>query len=239
MGGVRDREAFKAMLCFLKEVNSAKLIGEVELLLRYLLCEFIRLRDQSQITLTRVNRLSLVQLKGLINAMLNSHSGGRYPVLLTTAMFMTMKKRFQLSWDVRQQDINVSDSASGAGGDIDIYDEATGKIILSVEITERTIDKNRVETTFSSKIMVHGIDDYLFLHSSRLPDASAYESAIKYFAQGHDIVFLEVESWLVNCLALVGVKGRCFYVDEVRDLLNRDDIPSSMKVMWNDLIAHV
>jgi hypothetical protein len=237
--GLRDKKAFTAMLSYIDELKSASSVEEIEALLRHLLWRFVMLRDKSKITLARINRLSLPQLNGLIVAMLNSKSGGRLPVMLSTAMLRTLKKQFNLPWNINQQGINAADAASKTGGDIDVTDTKTGTFVFSIEVTERVIDKSRVVTTFTSKISPHSIEDYLFFYSTSLPDKGALEVAKQYFAQGHDISFLNVEEWLRNCLVTVGSKGRTAFTNEFVDLLDQQDIPSEMKVLWNDLIKQL
>lgn len=237
--GVRDKKAFAAMLAYIDELKSATTIADIEALVRHLLWRFVILRDKSKITLARINRLSLPQLNGLIVSMLNSKSGGRFPVLLSTAMLQTLKKRFNLPWEIKQQGINAADSASKTGGDIDVIDTKTGHFVFSIEVTERVINKSRVVSTFTSKISPHSIEDYLFFYSVSLPDKGALDIARQYFAQGHDISFLNVEEWLRNCLATVGSKGRTIFTNEFVDLLDQQEIPSDMKVRWNDFIKHL
>lgn len=235
--GMKDKRSFEAMLAFIAELKSAADPAEVEALARHLLWRFATLRDQSKITLARINRLSLPQIHSLIVALLASKSGGRFPVLLSSAMLQTLKKHFDLPWDIIQQGINAADAAAKTGGDIDVMDSETGKFVFSVEITERVIDKNRVVSTFTSKISPHGIEDYLFFYSTSLPEKGALDVAKQYFAQGHDISFLQVDEWLKNCLATVGPEGRSAFTNEFVDLLDQQDIPSEMKVFWNNLLA--
>jgi hypothetical protein len=237
--GVRDKKAFAAMLAYIEELKSATAVEEIEALVRHLLWQFVMLRDKSKITLARINRLSLPQLNGLIVAMLNAKSGGRFPVLLSTAMLQTLRKQFNLPWNISQQGINSADSASKTGGDIDVTDMETGKFVFSIEITERVIDRSRVISTFTSKISPHSIEDYLFFYSMSLPEKGALEVARQYFAQGHDISFLNVEEWLRNSLATVGSKGRTTFTNEFVDLLDQQEMPSEMKVLWNDLIKQL
>jgi hypothetical protein len=234
--GMKDKKAFAAMLVFIEELRLANTIADVEGLIRHLLWRFALLREESNITLARINRLSIQQLSSLIQAMLASKSGGRFPVLLAAAMLRTIKQQFNLPWNVNQQGINAADAASKTGGDIDVTDLNTGKFVFSIEVTERIIDKSRVVSTFTSKISPHSIEDYLFFYSTSLPDKGALDIAKQYFAQGHDISFLSVDEWLRNCLATVGSGGRSRFINEFVDLLDQTDVPSEMKVRWNDLI---
>lgn len=233
--GIRDKEAFGAMLVYISALKQAVLKDDIEALIRHLLWRFVDLRDKANITLARIKRLSLSQLTRLIADMLGTRSGGRFPVLLTAAMLRTLKRRFELPWEINQQGINAADAASMAGGDINITHVDTGAFVFSVEITERVVDRNRVVSTFTSKISPNGIEDYLFVSTSQ-PESGAIGVAEQYFAQGHDITFVDVAEWLRNMLATVGAGGRSIFIEEFVDELAQSDIPSEMKVLWNDLI---
>lgn len=237
--GLRDKEGYAAMLVVIDSLKAAGDDLAVENIIRHLVAALVWLRDRSIITLARINRLSLPQLNSLISRMLATQSGGRFPVLLAGAMLRTLKKHFNLPWDIKLQGINAADAAAKSGGDIDILNESTGGFVFSIEITERVIDRRRVVSTFTSKISPHSISDYLFFYSTSLPEPSALEAAKQYFAQGHDISFLEVREWLLNCLSIVGPEGRTLFTNEFVDALGTTDIPSHMKVLWNDLIRDI
>jgi len=237
--GIRDKEAYSAMLEYLSLLTSAKTKDQIEHLVRYLLYRFVLLREKSKVILARINRLSLQQLDSLITTLLGSKSGGRFPVLLSTAMLHTLKIRFDLKWSINMQGINASDAASKAGGDIDVIDDSTKKLVFSVEITERVIDKSRVVSTFTSKISPQGIEDYIFFYSANLPEKEAFDVSKQYFAQGHDINFLKVDEWIKNCLGTIGPLGRTTFIKEFVDLLDQQDIPADMKMQWNSLIGNL
>lgn len=155
-------------------------------------------------------------------------------MLLTVAMFKALSRHFELDWEISWQGINVADHASKAGGDITIRNR--GAIILAVEVTERQLDKHRVAATFHSKISPQGIEDYLFFFSTIRPTEDARAVAQQYFAQGHDISFLPVKDWPVNCLGIVGGTGRSAFTNEFLMLLGTRDVPATLKVAWNDQV---
>jgi hypothetical protein len=83
------------------------------------------------------------------------------PVLLSVAMLRTINECFGLGLDIEYQGINVADAASGAGGDITAKKDGT--VLLTIEITERSISRGRVVSTFNTKISPNKLDDYLVL----------------------------------------------------------------------------
>lgn len=231
--GLRDKEAFAALLVFIGEIEGVD-GARARVFLRHLLREFVRLREAAAIALAHIARLSLEQYRALIAGMLGVPSGGLIPVLLSVAMFDTIKDCFDLDWEIQWQGINAADQASGAGGDITIAEE--GETVLVVEVTERPIDRSRVVATFNTKIAPHGINDYLFFFGNAIPDEAAKDAARQYFAQGHDISFLSVEEWLVHSLGTVGPKCRRMFTDKFLGLLGAQGIPAGLKMAWNDRV---
>jgi SacI restriction endonuclease len=229
--GLRDKTGYDAFLVLIDflENTSRK---EARNALRLLLWKFIELREQGNIELTRIQRLSLDQYGQLIRELLQIPSGGLLPVLLSVAMFQTLKECFHLDWEVEWQSINVADRASGVGGDVTI--KSSGKTILSVEVTERSIDRNRVVSTFNTKIAAHGVEDYLFLFGDTAPEPEARAAAQQYFGQGHDISFLPVVSWLLNCLGTVGARCRKIFSEKALALLDQPTVPAHVKIAWNE-----
>jgi len=231
--GVRDKTGYTAMLAFITILENTHQSSANDLL-SSLLYGLIELRDTSTITLSRIQRLSMEQYGALIDSMLTTPSGGLIPVLLAVSAFSAVRDTYLLPWDIRWQGINVADSPSGAGGDITINRE--GKIVISVEVTERAIDKARVISTFNTKISPHGIDDYLFFFSATEPTDEARSAARAYFAQGHEINFLPVKDWIITVLTSLGTQGRTIFTSNLLSLLESKDTPAAIKVAWNDYV---
>jgi hypothetical protein len=234
--GLRDRAGFDALLVFLNHLEQAD-SGTARLYLTHLLSGLIRLRDASNIALLRIQRLSLEQYQTLITGLLRVPSGGRVPVLLAVAMFQTLKEAFGLDWHIEWQGINVSDRASDVAGDITI--RSGDSTFLAIEITERPIDRSRVEATFRAKILVHQLQDYMFLHGDAAPADDAQQLAARYFAQGHDIIFIHVRDWLHHGLATVGSRARQTFSAHLLDLLGARDVPASLKLQWNEQLRRL
>jgi SacI restriction endonuclease len=136
--GVRDKAGFDALLICIEHLRAADAATARGYLL-FLLVAFVTLRNAANITLLHVQRLSLDQYESLISELLQVSSGGRMPVLLAVAMFQTIVECFALNWSVEWQGINVADRASDVGGDITV--KQNDEILLSVEVTERPIDR--------------------------------------------------------------------------------------------------
>ncbi|HEV2472473.1 MAG TPA: restriction endonuclease, SacI family, partial [Chthonomonadales bacterium] len=168
--GLRDKKGYQALLTYLGCLETASEAQARDLVV-YLLCRFIALREGAVIPLSKIGRMSLDQYCLLVDLLLAVKSGGLLPVLLTVAMLRTIKACFGLFWIVEWQGINVSDKASGAGGDITVTQD--GSVLLALEVTERPIGSARVVSTFNTKIVRAGIEDYLFVYSAAVPEPGA------------------------------------------------------------------
>ncbi|HHX43156.1 MAG TPA: restriction endonuclease, SacI family [Chloroflexi bacterium] len=231
--GLRDKQGYDAFLealSYLEEADSA----EVREFLLYQLYKFVELREEANIPLSRLQRISLEQYDRLITILLETPSGGLFPVLLSVAMFRTIKAHFGLDWDVSWQGINVADAASGAGGDITVV--SGDAVILAVEVTERPVGRERVVATFNTKIGPASIEDYLFLLGRAEATPEAKRQAQQYFAQGHEVNFIGVKDWVLMLLATMGIRGRKTFNAELMALLDGAGIPKALRVSWNDSV---
>lgn len=230
----RDKISYKALLGFLNYLKGLTDIEDIELVILSLVKNFMILRDSSKIELARIKKLHLEQHKFVLEKLLDTPSGGLLPVLVSVALLKTIEKCYNLNWEIDWQGINQSDLASGAGGDITI--NKNGENLCVIEITERPIDKSRVVSTFNSKIVRKGITDYLFIYKNNSPSQETISVAGKYFAQGHEINFIQIHFWVYNNLATLGSKCRDVFLEELIDLLSKKDVPSVLKVKWNEII---
>ena len=234
--GLRDQKGFDAMLKVLGFVSRA---DEKKLLkiLRHHLYRFILLREMSQIELIRPKRLSLLQFEQIISSLIETPSGGRFPVFLVVAAFVAIRERFGLNWDVKVQGINVADSVSGAGGDVTILEN--GHIILAAEVTERCVDKSRVMATFDTKIAPCGIDDYLFIVKDNEDVTAVMDQTKRYFSQGYEVNFVKIKCWICAILAVLGARGRTAFINELTSQLSAVGVPMALKQAWNDIILRL
>ena len=231
--GLRDKAGYAALLTFLDALEKANK-AESKSLMLHLLFRFVGMRNASRVPLAKISRLSLDQYDALLTDLLRAQSGGLIPVLLVIAMLRTIKSCFNLDWEIVFQGINVSDKASGAGGDITVT--CAGEIVLAIEVTERPIEKSRVISTFNTKVIHAGIQDYLFVYSNATPSEDARKAAGTYFSQGHEINFVQVREWILNNLATIGLKCRSTFTKEVLTLLDGREVPASLKLVWNDTV---
>jgi hypothetical protein len=233
--GLRDKAAYDSFLSLLTYLESTNDIPSLGTFLHYVLFRFALLREASNVQLSRLQRMSLEQYSTLISNLLVTPSGGRFPVLLVAATFIVIKEYFSLNWDITWQGINVADIPSGVVGDITIT--SSGTILMAAEVTERPIDRSRVVATFNTKIAPTGIEDYLFFTRISGVDPEAKQQAHQYFAQGHEVNFLEIKEWILTTLATIGKSGRASFNNILINLLDSTEVPRTLKVAWNEQVA--
>ncbi|MGD0794863.1 MAG: restriction endonuclease, SacI family [Dehalococcoidales bacterium] len=232
--GLRDVKGYNAFLNLISYLEKTSTKTDLNNFLFYLLCKFLQLREESLINLTKLQRISLEQFDRLITGLLSLSSGGRVPLILVVAAFNTIIEYFNLNWEISWQGINVSDAASGVGGDITIKNK--NETVLAIEVTERPLDKERILTTFNTKIASAGIENYLFLLKKADIPPEVKQQARQYFAQGNEINFVEIKNWILMLLATVGAKGRAVFNEMLIKMLTAPDIPKTLKVKWNEQI---
>ena len=226
----RDKAGFDALVDAVDYLRGLD-ANAVKTYLRYLLRCFIQLREAGNIALKKLAKPNLEQLSNLIVGLLTVKSGGRISALLAIAMFQTISECHSLGWTVEFQGINVADKPSGAVGDITISKD--GKLILGVEVTERSIDQTRVKLTFDQKVSPSGLADYLFITTAK-PDDEALAAARSYTGVGHEMNFVPLTGWLIHNLATIGRTCRALFQTKMLELLNAQGVPAEIRVAWND-----
>lgn len=230
-GGLRDKNGYDALLQILSYIEAQTEPGEITQTLDHILYRFVSLREEANIQIARLPRISLSQYESLIAGLLSIPSGGRIPVIVVVSMLRTISTTFRLDWAIEYAGINVADAAAGASGDITILSGREPLMIL--EVTERPVNASRVQSTFRTKIAASGVADYLFMIDRRRVGPDAMDEARKYFAQGYEINFIDVCTWVLMCLATLGVSGRSEYNKQLTNLFESPDLPKGVKAGWN------
>jgi hypothetical protein len=235
--GLKDQRGYDAFLYLLNIIASENEQEKLLSVLDYILYRFVLLRKESRIDLIKFERVSLNQYKQLSRGLLTKPSGGLFPIILILAMIETIVHRFSLQWEVEFQEINAADAASGVGGDITIKEQ--GRHLITIEVTERPVDTLRVIATFTDKIVPLTLSEYIFaVHLDRIED-QAKQQAEKYFAQGYNVNFVDIQGWFINTLVIVGAKGRQYFQERIIHHLSQEHIPKALKIAWNEEITRL
>lgn len=235
--GLRDKDGYDALMKLLSIIESTTDDSILETLMISFIRRFIILRDSSKITLFHINRLSIEQFKSFLSTLIQKPSGGLIPVLISVAFYQMLNEYYQLSWEINWQGINVSDQSTGSEGDIII--KANKETICAIEVTERLIDKKRIVSTFNTKILRGNVKEYLFIYTQTEPDRTAMDAAGKLFSQGYDVNFASIVDLIVNNFAVQRPEARSIFTNKMISLLDSIEIPSSVKLAWNECIKNV
>ena len=146
--GQKNKALFDAFLNLVAALEGMEAEESLREFIVYLLYRFARLREEAEVPLSHLNRISLEQYDALLQSLLDTNSGGRLPVVIVVATFRTIKDFFGTEWVIDFQGINVADRPTGAGGDVTISDG--GRILMAAEITERPVGRPRVLATFNT-----------------------------------------------------------------------------------------
>lgn len=230
--GTRDRNTYLAANAFVGWLQSASPEAAKGATLA-LLAGFLRLREERQIALIHIKRISAGQVEDLVTGLLQRQSGGAFPMMVVVATLEALNEAFNHHWEIEAQGINSADVSSGAIGDVTVRLE--GEIIFAIEVTERQVDADRVRSAMIEKVMPANVTDYLYLVTVE-PTAEAKSLAQAYFGQGYDVGFLPIEQWSRYCLSMTA-KSRAVFVTRLREAFNRDHTPAAHKVAWNDVAA--
>lgn len=230
--GLKDKNGYDALLQMFDYIELQSEPSAINILLDYVLHKFVALREEADIQIARLPRISLAQYGTLLAGLLGTPSGGRIPVILVVAMLKTIRTVFKLDWEIEYSGINVADAAAGATGDISV--KSAGSPVMILEVTERPVEASRVQSTFRAKIATSGVVDYLFLVDLERVSTDAFDEARKYFAQGYEVNFVDVTTWVLMCLATLGVAGRTEYNALLTRLFAEPELPNVVKVGWNE-----
>ena len=233
--GLRDKEGFDSFLSLLSTFENIDNKDEAKTVIIALLKCFIDLREQSLIRLIPIQRLRIDQYRLFLDKLQRQQSGGVIPMLLTDAIFSTINDQIEAGWTIKRQEINAADGATGAPGDITIYKD--GQILKAIEVTERTIDRIRVDSTFSTKITLNNTVEYLFAYTHVRPNDDALERAKLYFAQGYNINFVSVTELTAHILLVSDDTFRKAYNEKMFKLFDSEDVHATIKIAWNDALT--
>lgn len=234
--GIRDKTAYAGFLDVVTALEDADTAAAASLLLA-IAYRFVRLRERERIDLVRVNRMSLPQFRTLLGHLLGTPSGGLIPVMIATAVLRGVAQHAGLGWTIECQGINVADRASGVGGDVTVSQD--GRVLFAVEVTERPIDEARLVSTFRTKIAVHSLSQYVFLHTGAPPTDEALRAAERYFSQGHDIVFFAVADWAATTVGTFGPDCRALCLHDLVEQLGVPGVRAFVRMAWNDALQKV
>lgn len=203
------------------------------------LVEIYRLLAEVQVIYPTPNRVSLQQTINLVSKYVSERSGGDRTEAVCTALFRTMAKEFGIFDDIRRQKVNAADASSGMGGDIEC--RLRGKVILLVEVKDRSLTLTQIDTkldlTRSQKI-----SEVLFLVEGGIEkeEREVVENRIlSEFTSGQNIYISDFLSFSLGILILLGEKGRVLFLSFIGEELDETSSAIVHRKAWASLLKSV
>ena len=203
------------------------------------LFEIYHMLSEVQISYPAPNRISLEQAHALIQEYLEEKSGGDRTEAVCTALFRTIGQRFGLFDEVRRQRVNAADAPSGMAADIECW--ADGKIILLVEVKDRSLTLSQLEAKIDSARAAH-ISEVLFLaeQGKDPPSVQEINAEIKSeFTSGQNIYVSNFVDFSLGILILFGEDGRVQFLREIGMELDRAGSRIEHRRAWAQLLRAV
>lgn len=185
------------------------------------------------------NRISLDQTYTLIQRYLATKSGGDRVEAICTALFQTIGRRFGLFDDVRRERANAPDSPSGMSADIEC--RLAGKIVLLVEVKDRTLTLIQLDTKLDSARAAH-ISEILFIAEPGVDPNDKFPITARIaseYTSGQNVYVANFSDFSLGILILLGEDGRVDFLRAVGQELDRSGSRIEHRKMWADLLKQI
>lgn len=208
------------------------------LLFDQILIEIYRRLADVCVTYPVPNRISLGKTYDLINTYLSAKSGGDRAEAVCTALFRTIGETFAIFDDVRREKVNVADSSSGMPADIECW--LQGKIVLLVEVKDRTLTLTQLDDKLDTA-RANRISEILFLAQRGMETVNreAIDQRIEAeFVSGQNIYVSDFGDFSLGILILFGEKGRVEFLTEIGNELDRSGSAILHRKTWAQLLRN-
>jgi len=231
-----DWDRLVAVLDSIEEHNTADFTRKV---FDQILVEVHRLLRHVQVLYPTPNRVSLAQTIAIIEGFTRVKSGGDRIEAVCTALFRVIASHFGLFDEVRRQQVNVADAASGMGADIEC--RLGGKVILLVEVKDRALTLTQLDVKLDVA-RAQKISEILFLaqHDANTAERAEIEKRIgAEFASGQNIYVSNFLDFSGGILILLGEKGRVQWLSLVGEELDRVGSDIIHRRAWAQLLRSI
>jgi len=224
----KDVIGWNTLVGVLEQVESRGDPVFTEAVFREVLLEMFRRQKSLRFLYSLPPRISLEGCLSLARHFLEEKSGGDRGLALCGAVFDAIGIHFGLYAKVERARINASDEATGQAADLECVSEE-GKVVLAVEVKERTLTLTDVEGTLR-KCRQREIKDIFFATPGvRGDEKVALDGRIaRAFAEGQNVYVFDFFDFSRSVLALGGEPIRTTFLQKVGEHLN----------LWNTQPAH-
>ena len=236
---VRNTEDWQKLEDFLQPLDTAD-SAELKMALQRVLASFVRKIADESFEYLIPGRIDQHTLECVVLKFLGEASGGLRPLAVSTALFKTIGKGFNLFEEIRSQGVNEADIAKGVPGDIMCYGES-GKICLAVEVkgTELTL-AHVEETTKKAKTSDEKISNLIFAVPG-LPqkDSDKIRDRIYHrWAENLNLYVVPIFNLVTTTLVLLDESWRIFFLREIGNQLDERRDQTARR-RWDELLKEI
>ncbi|MCI0471925.1 MAG: restriction endonuclease, SacI family [Candidatus Aminicenantes bacterium] len=207
-----------------------------EKLFNQVLIEIFRMLSHVSVTYPTPSRISLTGTLHLIRAFTSQGSGGDRMEAVVTALFQEIGDRLALFDEIKREKVNVADRSSGMAGDIECY--ANGKIVLLVEVKDKSLSLTQLESKIDTA-RARGIRELLFF-AEKIEDENQageiYEKIKNEFNSGQNVYLIDLMDFASSILVLLGEEGRVSFLRRIGLELDRSNSLILHKKTWAKLL---
>ena len=207
-----------------------------KVLFRQVLLEMFRRQQSLKFSYPVPPRVSLELTLTISAEFLQERSGGDRAQALAGALFDAMGVHFGIFARVNRARINASDEATGQAADLECLDK-TGKIILAVEVKDRTITLADLEGTLQ-KSRQRQITEILFTGKGARADEKAVldDRISRAFTAGQNLYVFDFFDLARSVLAIGGEAIRITFLKKVGEHLDTWNTQPRHRQAWQKLL---
>lgn len=235
----KDVAGWNTLVDVLEQVESRGNPDFTKAVFRQVLLEMFRRQKSLRFVYSLPPRISLDGTLVLAQRFLEEKSGGDRSLALCGALFDAIGIHFGLYSRVDRARINASDEATGQAADLECVN-AEGKVLLAVEVKDRTLTLTDVEGTLR-KCRQRKIKDIFFAAPGlKGDDRSALDERIaRAFASGQNLYVFDFFNFARSVLALGGESIRITFLQKVGEHLDVWNTQPSHRQAWKRLLESV
>ncbi|MEK7675342.1 MAG: restriction endonuclease, SacI family [Verrucomicrobiota bacterium] len=235
----KDVPGWNRLVDILEQVESQNQPAFTEKVFRQVLLEMYRRQRTLTFSYPIPPRISLESTLALAEEFLRERSGGDRALALSGALFDAIGIHFKLFATVNRARINASDEATGQAADLECVSEE-GRIVLAVEVKDRTLTLTDVEGTLQ-KSRHRAIKDILFTAPGvQTDDQSAVSERVsRAFTAGQNLYVFDFFDLARSVLALGGEAIRTTFLRKVGEHLDKWNTQPRHRQAWKKLLEKV
>jgi len=181
-------------------------------------------------------RVSLEDALSLAQRFLEEKSGGDRGLALCGALFDAIGIHFGLYASVDRARINASDEATGQAADLECVN-GEGKVVLAVEVKERTLTLTDVEGTLRKSRQRKIKEIFFAAPGVKAGEQPAVDERIaRAFKGGQNIYVFDFFDFARSILALGGEPIRTTFLQKVGEHLDQWNTQPSHRQAWKKLL---